>query len=227
MSSVQVAGAAVSDWRVVQGDCREVLRTSQVQAYVVITDPPWPGHEHIGLPGGSAEECEPLWRDFGTMLPTVCRRAIIILSNLTDPRILQHVPSSMPFLTTVRLRIIPPRYRGNLLYAADIAYVFGAGFISVPGTRVLPTEHTCKPSQGRRDPSTTHPCYRTQSGMDYLVGHFTKPGMTVLDPFCGSGNIGIAAVKQERNFIGIEIDSRYVVEARRRIELASRQGHLL
>ena len=46
---------------------------------------------------------------------------------------------------------------------------------------------------------------------------------TVMDPFCGGGTTGVAAVKLGRKFIGIEIEEKYFDKACRRIELAARQ----
>jgi len=43
------------------------------------------------------------------------------------------------------------------------------------------------------------------------------PGDTVLDPFTGSGTTGVAAIRQGRNFIGIELNPKYADMARRRI----------
>jgi len=40
---------------------------------------------------------------------------------------------------------------------------------------------------------------------------------TVLDPFCGSGTTGLAALRLGRRFIGIELNPEYVEMARRRI----------
>jgi len=40
--------------------------------------------------------------------------------------------------------------------------------------------------------------------MEYLVKTYTKPGDTILDFTCGSGSTGIAAIKNNRNFIGID-----------------------
>lgn len=39
-----------------------------------------------------------------------------------------------------------------------------------------------------------------------FLADFSAPGETILDPFCGSGTTGIAAVKSGRCFIGIEAD---------------------
>ena len=38
----------------------------------------------------------------------------------------------------------------------------------------------------------------------------SKKGDTILDPFCGSGTTGEVALKLDRNFIGIELNQKYV-----------------
>jgi DNA modification methylase len=40
----------------------------------------------------------------------------------------------------------------------------------------------------------------------------------VLDPFCGSGTVGVVALRAGRDFIGIELNPEYLEMARRRIE---------
>lgn len=45
----------------------------------------------------------------------------------------------------------------------------------------------------------------------------TTTGRTVLDPFMGSGTTGVACVKADRSFIGIEISEDYFAVAQRRI----------
>lgn len=52
---------------------------------------------------------------------------------------------------------------------------------------------------------------------DWFIRLFTQSGDTVLDPFCGSGTTGVAALNTGRNFIGIERETNYVQVARRRI----------
>jgi len=45
----------------------------------------------------------------------------------------------------------------------------------------------------------------------------TQPGMTVLDPFCGSGTTGVACEMEGRNFVGIELDANNVELSRRNL----------
>jgi len=59
-----------------------------------------------------------------------------------------------------------------------------------------------------------------------LIGLFTNPGATILDPFMGSGTTGVACVKTGRNFIGIEIDPDYYAIAEKRIAEAQMQPRL-
>lgn len=45
--------------------------------------------------------------------------------------------------------------------------------------------------------------------IEHIINLFTKEGQTVLDSFAGSGSHGVAAIKCNRNFIGIEIEQKY------------------
>ena len=62
-----------------------------------------------------------------------------------------------------------------------------------------------------------HPTEKPLDVVRHLVSSLTKPGETVLDPFCGSGTTGIACRELGRRFIGFDIDSRYVDTSRQRI----------
>ena len=50
-----------------------------------------------------------------------------------------------------------------------------------------------------------------------LVRMFSFVGDTVLDPFCGTGTTMLAAMKCERNSVGVEIDPQYYQAAIRRL----------
>lgn len=62
---------------------------------------------------------------------------------------------------------------------------------------------------------------------DRCIKMFSYKDDLVLDPFCGSGTTLIAAYKNKRRSIGIEIDPTYYQLARNRIEIETSQIELL
>jgi DNA modification methylase len=63
-----------------------------------------------------------------------------------------------------------------------------------------------------------HPTVKPVDLMRYLCKLTRTPtGGVVLDPFMGSGTTGIACILEHRDFIGIEIDSKYAEIAKKRI----------
>jgi site-specific DNA-methyltransferase (adenine-specific) len=56
---------------------------------------------------------------------------------------------------------------------------------------------------------------------DYIIKHLTIESQVVLDCFMGSGTTGIAALRNKRQFIGIEIDQKTFDEARANIGASS------
>ncbi len=71
-----------------------------------------------------------------------------------------------------------------------------------------------------------HPTQKPVSLMEYLIKTYTKVNGTVLDFAMGSGTTGVASVKSNRKFIGIEIDQHYCDIAVNRIkaELSKTMG---
>lgn len=66
-------------------------------------------------------------------------------------------------------------------------------------------------------PGNNHPTVKPIELMKYLIHLITPPGGTVLDPFNGSGSTGCAAVELGMEYIGCELDERYVEIADKRI----------
>jgi DNA modification methylase len=62
-----------------------------------------------------------------------------------------------------------------------------------------------------------HPTVKPTDLMAYLCRLVTPKGGLILDPFCGSGSTGKAAVREGFNFTGIELDPEYCEIARARI----------
>lgn len=63
-----------------------------------------------------------------------------------------------------------------------------------------------------------HPTQKPVDLLEYLIKTYTNEGETVLDNTMGSGSTGVAAVRTNRNFVGIELDDTYFEIANKRIK---------
>jgi len=71
---------------------------------------------------------------------------------------------------------------------------------------------------------TLHPTQKPVALMRWCLERMKLPkGATVLDPYMGSGPVGIACIEMGYNYIGIEIERDYYEIAQRRIESAQEQ----
>ena len=90
-------------------------------------------------------------------------------------------------------------------------------------------------NKGTRHPSTIldfqqkwrrkdqlHPTQKPVALMEFLVKSYCPEGGTVLDFCMGSGSTGVACVKNNRNFIGIEIKQNYFEISKERLENAEK-----
>ncbi|HHU49265.1 MAG: DNA-methyltransferase [Caldicoprobacterales bacterium] len=66
-----------------------------------------------------------------------------------------------------------------------------------------------------------HPTQKPLSLISRCILASSNEGDTVLDPFCGSGTTGVAAIRYKRNFIGIEADKEYFNLSSRRLQIES------
>ncbi len=78
----------------------------------------------------------------------------------------------------------------------------------------LPTPAAREKVHGR------HPTQKPLALLQRVVAASTTPGDLVLDPFCGSGTTGVAAVSQGCRFLGVEMDPQYVALAAKRLRSA-------
>ena len=62
-----------------------------------------------------------------------------------------------------------------------------------------------------------HPTQKPINLLEYLIKTYTDEGETVIDNTMGSGSTGVACLKTNRNFIGIEKDDKYFDVAYNRI----------
>ncbi len=70
----------------------------------------------------------------------------------------------------------------------------------------------------KKEPKVTNPTQKPVALLEYLIRTYTNEGEIVLDNCFGSGSTGVACVKTNRNFIGIELGQSYFDIAKQRIE---------
>ncbi len=68
-----------------------------------------------------------------------------------------------------------------------------------------------------REEKVAHPTQKPLSLTRRIVDRFSNPGDLVVVPFAGSGTECVAAVTSGRNFIGFELNPKYVEISRRRL----------
>lgn len=72
-------------------------------------------------------------------------------------------------------------------------------------------------------PRLRPPCYPTEKPVAVpavLIAQSSSPGDLVIDPFCGSGSTGVAALQAGRHFSGCDTSDQAIALARQRLTLA-------
>lgn len=72
-------------------------------------------------------------------------------------------------------------------------------------------------SKSGPDDYLLHPTQKPAALFEYLIKTYTNEGDVVLDNCIGSGTTAVACLNTGRNFIGIELEEKYVDIARKRI----------
>ena len=96
-------------------------------------------------------------------------------------------------------------------YCHESAFILAKGYPRHPANPiedVQPWNYT-----GNR----AHPTEKAVSVIAPLIQSFSKPRDLVLDPFSGSGSTCVAAALNGRDYIGIELEERYCMHARKRL----------
>ena len=202
---------------VIQGDCKEVLRALPAETVdLVVTDPPYLVRykDRTGRtianddnPSGVLGAFDELYR---VLRPdTYCVSfygwnaigAFFAAWTQAGFRAVGHLVWHKEY----------PSRTGILNARHEQAYVLAKGHPSKPERPiddVLPWEYS-----GNR----VHPTEKAVSALKPLVCAFSRPGDLVLDAFSGSGSTLVAAALMGRDYLGIDLETRYVELARRRL----------
>lgn len=171
---------------------------------IIITDPPYP-KEYIELYGELAEFSQRVLKP-GGLLVAMCGHSYLpqILPDMA-----RHIDylwmSAYLLLGGQSVQVFPRKV--NTFWKPLLMFSKGKYTGDWYGD-------VCKSDANDKD---HHHWGQSESGMMDIVGRFSLPHQTILDPFCGAGTTGVAALRLGRNFIGIEIESKFIDTTRERL----------
>jgi DNA modification methylase len=218
-------------WTLHHGDCIEWMRSLPDKSVDhTITDPPYSEHVQRNLKTNSNGRGRTVKAGFAHMtdariesvaeqIARLSRRWSLVFSDVESAHLWrQHGERfGLEYIRTVfyrRLRVAPQISGDRPAAACEVATLFHppgrkrwngggrAGF------------YAASPDD-RSD--TGHPTAKPLDLMLALVADFTDPGEIVLDPFCGSGTTGLAALRLGRHFLGAEMDATHHATATDRL----------
>lgn len=191
-------------YRLVLGDCRVVL-PARLDAYAVITDPPYGlGSKLNGGSWGNVTE----WDELVDLYWLFDLAPIVAIWGgnyhaLPASRgwLVWHKPDAPPSMANVELCWTNQDMNARMI------------------------SHTIAATNAER---VGHPTQKPLRVMKWCLQMLGVPnGATVVDPYMGSGSMGVACVQTGRNFVGAERDPGYFAIAQKRLRDAAAQPFLL
>ena len=220
------APVVIGDATLYLGDCLDVLRALPAGSIsAVVTDPPYGINYTTGFSPSCSWTGNPIEGDSDTAL----RDTVISWAN----------DSGIPWACFGSCKAEQPNgVRGTLVW--DKGPAFGMGDLSFPWKPSFELVFIGGPGwQGKREEGVLRgPCVISWESKGrvhpmqkptWLVASLLKKlpgGITVLDPFMGSGTTGVACLQTGRKFIGCEIDERYFNIACKRLRECNGDGSL-
>ena len=203
------------------GDCREVLPSlGGIHPDALVTDPPYGVNfreyaSHDDDPALYAETLRGVWLAEERVLRGWC---VIYQSAVRARDWARTFDREWRLIALPKTFVQIPGGRGFYPYhSTDYALAWPIQDPDWPPKRGAPRDwFLCETSDMSQRPEG-HPCPRPLNALLFLVGCFSLPGQTVLDPFMGSGTTLVTAKNLGRRAIGIEIEERYCEIAAKRL----------
>jgi ParB-like chromosome segregation protein Spo0J len=171
---------------------------------LIFTDPPY------GL------ETIPLYKDLAKVAYRVLKPGgslITYIGQYTLPEILQNIlESGLKYWW-----IIAVKHTGGhqMMYQKGVFVEWKPLLWFVKGDKVREgLDKVADYIESKPPDKSLHDWAQSTIEAEYMIKNLTVENQIVLDPFMGSGTTGIAALKLDRQFIGIEIDAQQVERAK-------------
>lgn len=226
------------DFELHLGDCLEVMKSMENDSVdIVFTSPPY----NVGLKYSEYDDNKD-WDEYLEFLVDVYAEIFRVLSD--SGRVYSVLSDRLMFVLKEKLEKIGFMF-GQLLTWCKPNLCGGSGKIT--GDWNYLTEQILLMRKGKvtkmlKGDANTHSYFIVPTPQsNYSEGRFhpaqfpiklpdliisRTPGQIVFDPFMGSGSTGIAAIRNGRSFVGIEIDEKYYRIAKTRIDKEIEQPKL-
>ena len=207
--------------KVLNGDCVEVMQQFRTYSVdFVLTDPPYLANYHSRDGRTIANDSDGAW------LKPAFHEIFRVLRQDSFCVSFYGWPHADKFIAAWREAGF--RLAGHLTFTKQypsaerfLRYHHENAYLLAKGNPPQPTERVPDVLEWKYSGNKLHPTQKPLCVLTPLIRSFSRPGDTVLDPFCGSGSTLLAAKLQGRNFIGIELDPRYSAIARGRLYKAA------
>jgi len=194
-----------------QGDCRDIMPTFEDKQFdAVITDPPY------GINKEDWDKSFPVESIDNMFL--VAHLVVIIAGIWTLGEVILSMGDK--YIWTVAGHKPAAMTNGRVGLNKWLPAVYGGELIKRLGADAFDFHPVDAGLVG-------HSCQKPLRFMRWIITRSTNEGDIILDPFMGSGTVGIAAIKNSKSFIGIEIDPEYYETSKKRIKEALMQPRLL
>lgn len=216
----QIEAAAVAaplssdDYRLLVGDFADVAaHLSPKDIDIIITDPPYP-REFLHLYDLLAEEAKRLLRPGGSLV-VMCGQSYL-------PDLFARMTPHLTYQWT--LAYLTPGGQSAQLWTRKVNTFWKPLLWFVNGTYDGPWLGDV--TRSNENDKNHHNWGQSVGGMADIVRRFTVPGDCILDPFCGAGTTGVAALASGRRFIGVDIDADCIRTTSERLNaiITTRQG---
>ena len=201
-------------YKLINGDCLEIMKDIPSKSIdLIVTDPPYGINRDKGSYGygiakgrkykGNWDKEIPKKEVFDEML-RISKNIIIFGGNYFA----HYLPPSKHWIVWDK--------KGDINFKnpfADCELIY-TSFNKVVKKIVFKQQGFITDSKDKR----VHPTQKPTELLDIIINNYSEENDVILDCFMGSGTTGISALRNNRRFLGIELDENYFEIAKKRIE---------